>query len=172
VTGNHHGILTPITNTRPVLKNPLTALEGTVEVDVLKLNINHPGPEALHQITYELSPAFRGFHIPTGNYGAADDQDSVAQKLIEIDLVTTLKTYESPIALFEDSTIRPFDVSNPVACAKFLIFDAVKCSSKLNFALSRSTKGRLLSAWRCKSFWRLARRNVRTCDQQAGIRQE
>jgi hypothetical protein len=88
----------------------------------------------------KISPAFRGFHIPTGNYGAAGDQDSVAEKLIEIDLVTTLKTYESPIALFEDSTIRPFDVSNPVACAKFLIFDAVKCSSKLNFALSRSTK--------------------------------
>jgi hypothetical protein len=33
VTGNHHGILTPVTNTRRVLKNPLTAPGDTVEVD-------------------------------------------------------------------------------------------------------------------------------------------
>jgi hypothetical protein len=54
--------------------------------------------------------------------------------------VTDLKTYESPIALFEDSAVQPFDVSNPVARAKFLIFDAVECSSKLNFALNVGTK--------------------------------
>jgi hypothetical protein len=88
----------------------------------------------------KTSSAFRGLQIPTGNYGSAGDQESVAQKLMAVDFVTALKAYESPIALFEDSTIRPFDVSNPVACAKWLIFDTVKCSSKLDFALSRSTK--------------------------------
>jgi len=33
VKGDHHGILSRITNTRRVLKNPLTAPGGTVEVD-------------------------------------------------------------------------------------------------------------------------------------------
>jgi hypothetical protein len=52
----------------------------------------------------KTSPAFRGLQISTGNYGTAGDQDSVAQKLTTVDLVSVLKTYESPIALFEDST--------------------------------------------------------------------
>jgi hypothetical protein len=54
----------------------------------------------------KTSPAFRSLHIPPGNYGAAGDQKSLAQKLITLDLVAALKTYESPIALFEDSTIQ------------------------------------------------------------------
>jgi len=33
VTGDHHGILSRVTNSRRVLKNPLTAPGGTVEVD-------------------------------------------------------------------------------------------------------------------------------------------
>ena len=87
----------------------------------------------------KTSPVFRSLQIPAGNYGAAGNQDSVVQKLIAVDLVTALETYESPIVLFEDSTILPFDVSNPVAPAKWLIFQAAMCSSKLNFALRRST---------------------------------
>src|SRR5271165_409991 len=88
----------------------------------------------------KASPAFRSLQIPRGDYGAADDQHSVAQKLIALDLVTGLKTHESPIALFEDSGVKNFDYSNPLGCAKNLIFNAVKCSAQLNFALSMGTR--------------------------------
>jgi hypothetical protein len=52
-----------------------------------------------------------------------------------VDPTLDLKTHESPIALFEDTAIRHFDLSNPAGCAKHLISDAVTCSAKLNFAL-------------------------------------
>ena len=38
----------------------------------------------------KTSPIFRGLQIPPGNYGAAGDHDSVAQKLITVDVVTAL----------------------------------------------------------------------------------
>jgi len=91
----------------------------------------------------ETSPAFRGSQIPTANYGAAGDQGSVARKLATVELVSALEAYESPIALFEDTSLLPLSFSNPggpVGCAKLLIFQAFMCSAKLNFALHRSTK--------------------------------
>jgi len=56
--------------------------------------------------------------------------------MVTLDLSADLKTHESPMALFEDPAIRPMDLSNAAGCAKTLIFEAMVCSAKLNFALN------------------------------------
>ena len=122
------------------------APEGSVVDDLheqIKVDVNDLEFLKRFQKGLETSSAFRGSHILTASYGAAWDQDSVAQKLATVDLVSALKTYESPVALFEDNTLLPLSYSNPggpVGCAKLLIYQAFMCSAKLNFALYRSTK--------------------------------
>lgn len=86
------------------------------------------------------SVTFRNLQIARGNYGAAGDQDDVAQGLLSVDLANDLRTHESPIALFEDKSIRPFDHSTPTGRAKNLVSDAVICSAKINFALNAGTR--------------------------------
>ncbi len=86
----------------------------------------------------KTSPIFRNLQIARGGYGEFGDQDSMAQRMIALDLSANLKTHESPIALFEDPAIRFMDLSNTAGCTKHLIFDAMVCSAKLNFALKIS----------------------------------
>jgi hypothetical protein len=49
----------------------------------------------------KTSHTFRGLQIARGDYGEFGDQDSVAERMIAVDLSADLKTHESPIALFE-----------------------------------------------------------------------
>jgi len=87
----------------------------------------------------KTSATFRGQVIAVGDYGEFGDQDSVAQKLIGVDLATDLRTHENPMALFEDSRSRPFHLTAG-GIPKTLIAKAVICSAKLNFALHVGTK--------------------------------
>ena len=87
----------------------------------------------------KISQTFREFHIAPGNYGAAGDQDDVAQRLITVDLENALKIYETPMSLFEDTAIETLNYSNALECCKHLIFQAVICSARLNFALGVGT---------------------------------
>jgi hypothetical protein len=84
----------------------------------------------------KVSPSFRALQIPKGIYGAFGDQDSVAQLMIAVDLPADLGGSESPMALFEDTTVRPTDLSHALGRAKHLVMEAVTCSAKLNFALN------------------------------------
>jgi len=86
------------------------------------------------------SVAFRDLNVAPGNYGAAGDQPAVVRKLIDIDLVNGLGTHSTPVELFHDPHIMPFDLSTTVGCAKNLIFHAATCSAKLNYALNMGTK--------------------------------
>jgi hypothetical protein len=87
----------------------------------------------------KTSPTFCRLQIAPGDYGPSGNQDDVAKGMVSVDLSADLSGYESPIELFEDSRIRPFDLSNTVGCAKQLLSDAAICSAKLNFALSVAT---------------------------------
>ncbi len=88
----------------------------------------------------KTSPIFRDLQIARGSYGEFGDQDDVAQKMIALDLAGDLKTHGSPMHLFEDPAIKPMDLSNTSGCAKNLIFQAMVCSAKLNFALKVGTE--------------------------------
>jgi hypothetical protein len=88
----------------------------------------------------KASATFRRLQIAPGDYGPAGNEDGVARGLIEVDLATAMKNYESPMALFETSTARPYDFSHSEGRAKTLLTDAVVCSAKLNFALDVASK--------------------------------
>ncbi|MGA2878934.1 MAG: hypothetical protein ABSG13_08285 [Bryobacteraceae bacterium] len=115
---------------------PLGGLVEDERYEQIKADVNDPEFLRRFQSGLKTSATFRDLQIAKGNYGASGDQDSVAGSLIAVDLSAALKNYEGPIALFEDSDIRLMDTSTPVGCAKDLIFQAVICSAKLNFALS------------------------------------
>ncbi len=106
----------------------------------IKADVNDPEFLKRFQNGLKTSPTFRGLQVARGNYGQYGDQHSVAQRLMAVDLSAIVKTHESPMALFEDSSIRYFDLSTPVGCAKNLVAGAVTCSAKLNFALKAGTK--------------------------------
>jgi hypothetical protein len=106
----------------------------------IRADVNDPEFLKRFQNGLKTSPTFRNLQVVPGNYGEYGDQNSVAQRLVAVDLSADLKTHGSPMALFEDSGIRHFDLSTPVGCAKTLISDAVTCSAKLNFALNAGTK--------------------------------
>lgn len=88
----------------------------------------------------KASATFRGLQIQRGNYGQYGDQDSVAQKMLAVDLSADLRTHEHAMTLFEDPEVRHFDLSSPAGCAKHLVAEAVTCSAKLNFALNVGSK--------------------------------
>lgn len=106
----------------------------------IKADVNDPEFLSRFQNGLKTSPTFRSLQIAPGNYGEFGDQDDVARRMMAVDLSTDLRAHESPMALFEDSGIRHFDLSTPAGCAKHLIADAVICSAKLNFALDVGTK--------------------------------
>jgi len=87
----------------------------------------------------ETSQAFRDLHIAHGNYGEFGTHEDVANKLISVDLPTVLTDYGTPIDLFSDPNVRPLDLSTPRGCAKDLVFEALTCSAKMNFALNLSS---------------------------------
>jgi hypothetical protein len=86
------------------------------------------------------SRTFRDLQIQFGNYGEYGDEKDVAKKMFAVDLSRDLRTHESPMALFEDSSIRCFDLSTPTGSAKQLVTEAISCSAKLNFALDAGVK--------------------------------
>lgn len=106
----------------------------------IKADVNDPEFLRRFQNGLKVSTTFRNLQIARGNYGECGDQDSVAQKVMAVDLSNDLKPYGSAMALFEESGIRPFQLSTPEGCAKQLVSEAVTCSAKLNFALSAGTK--------------------------------
>jgi hypothetical protein len=108
--------------------------------DQIKADVNDLEFLRRFQNGLKTSTAFRNLQIGRGNYGECGDQDSVAQRLMAVNLSSDLQTHESAMALFEKSTIRPFNLSTPEGCAKQLIAEAVTCSAKLNFALNMGTK--------------------------------
>jgi len=106
----------------------------------IKNDVNDPEFLRRFQNGLKISPTFRSLQIAHGNYGECGDQGDVARKVIGVDLLTDLKAHESPMALFEDSSVRQFSLSTPVGCAKHLVSEAVICSAKLNFALNLGAK--------------------------------
>lgn len=85
------------------------------------------------------SQSFRDLHIAHGNYGQFGTHEDVAKKMISVDLAAVLTDYGTAVDLFSDPNVRPFDLSTPRGCAKNLIFEALTCSAKMNFALNVST---------------------------------
>jgi hypothetical protein len=110
-------------------------LYGQVQADV-----NDPEFLRKFQAGLKNSKSFRYLQLPPGNYGEFGDQDGLAQKLIEVDLPTELKAYETATALFEDQSVYPFQSASSLSCAKGLIFHAGMCSAMLNFALNEGSK--------------------------------
>jgi hypothetical protein len=106
----------------------------------VRADVNDPEFLKRFQTGLKNSPVFRNLQIAPGSYGVFGDQDNVAQRMIALDLSADLSTHESPMALFEDPAIRPMDLSNTAGCVKNLIFEAMVCSAKLNFALDVGTQ--------------------------------
>jgi len=110
-------------------------LYGQVQADV-----NDPEFLRRFQLGLKSSEGFRYLQLPPGNYGEFGDQDGITQKLTTVDLSTELKNYGTATALFEDQNVHLFRPADSLSCAKSLIFHAVMCSTKLNFALSETAK--------------------------------
>ena len=110
-------------------------LHGQVQADV-----NDPEFLRRFQLGLKNSEGFRSVQLPPGNYGEFGDQDGMIQKLTTVDLSTELKPYGSATALFEDQNVHLFRAADSLSCAKSLVFHAVMCSTKLNFALSEAAK--------------------------------
>jgi hypothetical protein len=118
------------------------APHGRVEADFLAdvtADVNDPEFLRRFQSGIGQSPVFRDLQITPGNYGEGRTNVDVSVKLTSLDLPDVLRSYDSAMALLDDSKIRPFDLSTPAGCAKTLIANAALCSAKMNFALSLST---------------------------------
>lgn len=105
----------------------------------IRADVNDPEFLKRFQNGLGTSSTFRDLQIARGSYGEFGNQDSVAQKMMDVDLSVDLKSHETPMALFEDPAIRPMDLSDTAGCAKNLVFEAMICSAKLNFALNAGT---------------------------------
>ncbi len=86
------------------------------------------------------SARFRRLQIQPGNYAPFGDENDVARMLIAVDVSLDLASHGTAMSLFEDHTIRPIDLSTTAGCAKHLIWKAVICSAKLNFALTAGSQ--------------------------------
>jgi hypothetical protein len=106
----------------------------------IEADVNDPEFLKRFQNGLKSSPTFRGLQVARGNYAQYGDEVAVAQRSMAVDLSMIVNTHDSPIALFQDSAIRHFDLSTPVGCAKQLITSAVTCSGKFNFALDAGTQ--------------------------------
>jgi hypothetical protein len=82
------------------------------------------------------SDRFLDLHIPNGKYAGGETQDSIAKKLASIDL----EKYTSPLDVYLDPNLMPFEYSTPEHCLKDLVAGAIHCSAKMNFALTVSAK--------------------------------
>jgi|SRR5579864_1659013 len=106
----------------------------------VKADINDPLFLARFQDGLRKSELFRDLQIAHGNYGELGTHEDLAKKIISIDLPAALKDYKEAMNLIEDSSVRAFDLSRPIGCAKQLISKAVTCSAKVNFALGVGTE--------------------------------
>lgn len=79
---------------------------------------------------------FLDLHIPNGRYAGGETQESIARKLTSLDL----GKYASPLDVYLDPKLTPFEYSTEAHCLKDLVAGAIHCSAKMNFALSISTK--------------------------------
>jgi len=98
-----------------------TAPGGPVEgrwLEQITADVNDPEFLKRDQAGLTHSPTFRGLQVPPGNYGEFGDQDAVAARLIDVDLVTSLEGRENPMHLFNDPAVGPFDLSSTAGCAK------------------------------------------------------
>src|SRR5690242_19836754 len=59
-----------------------------------------------------------------GDYPPYGNQDTVGQMMVAVDLTADIP-HPSPMALFEDADIHPFDLSTPAGRVKCLVTDAV-----------------------------------------------
>lgn len=103
-------------------------------------DVNDPVFLARFQEGIKRSETFRDLQIVHGNYGEWGTHENVAEKVTSVDLSSALVAHGTAMGLFEDPNINPFDLSTSVGCAKNLIFEALLCSAKINFALSVSSK--------------------------------
>jgi hypothetical protein len=108
--------------------------------DQIKADVNDAKFLHRFQEGIKTSQAFRDLQIAHGNYGQFGTHEDVAQKVLSVDLTTILGKHGTAVALFEDSTVHPFDLSTPLGCAKNLVSEAATCSAKMNFALSVSSQ--------------------------------
>jgi hypothetical protein len=116
---------------------------GPVSGDLLqqiKADVNDPLFMSRFQQGLKVSQSFRDLQIAHGNYGQYGTHEDVARKLISVDLSTDLKGHGNATSLFADPKISHFELSTPAGCAKQLIFEAMVCSAKTNFALGVSTR--------------------------------
>jgi hypothetical protein len=95
------------------------------------------------------SEPFRNAHVAPGNYGDSltgktNTHQEVVRALTSLDLSMLSGAHESAMALVTDAAIRPFGISDPVSCAKTLLFNAGVCSAKMNFALDLAAKEGLI----------------------------
>jgi hypothetical protein len=86
------------------------------------------------------SQVFRDQQIAHGNYGEVGTHEDVARCLQEVNIQTDLSQFATPMELFSDNSVRPFDFKTPLGRAKSLISDAVVCSTKINFAVNVSQR--------------------------------
>lgn len=84
------------------------------------------------------SQVFRDHQIAHGNYGEIGTHEDVARCLEQVSIPADLGQYETPMDLFSDESVRPFDYKTPLERAKGLIAKAGICSTKINFALAIS----------------------------------
>ena len=95
------------------------------------------------------SETFRNAHVAPGSYGdsltgTTNTQQDVVRALTSVDLSMVSASYETAMALVTDPAVRPFGISEPMSCAKTLLFNAGVCSAKMNVALDLGTKEGLI----------------------------
>ena len=105
---------------------PQSELLEKVEADLSDLNFMTRFQEGLR-----ASQHFRDLHIQPGNYGNGETHETVYQKVATIDLQQS----PSPLEVFNNRGVRPFDYSTPEGRLKTLAIDAAFCSIKMSFAI-------------------------------------
>jgi hypothetical protein len=90
------------------------------------------------QLGLKSDPHFFSIHISADLAAALGGQDKALEMLTSIDLPSALADYGSPLDLVQDLTFRPFIGSSVLDIAKTLLFFAIQCSAKMNFAFSTS----------------------------------
>jgi len=93
---------------------------------------------ARYQRGLRNSQVFRDHQIARGNYGEIGTHEDVFRCLEQVNIQADLGQYPTPMELFSDESVRPFDYATPLGRAKGLIAQAAICSTKINFALAVS----------------------------------
>ena len=102
-----------------------------VRADVKDTNFLLRFQEGLRQ-----SDRFLELHVPNANYAGGETQSSIAHKLSAVNL----RDFPSPLDVYFDKRLRPFEYSTDEHVVKELVRHAMTCSAKMNFALSVGAK--------------------------------